>query len=95
VLIATCRFRFSAPLVPWTDAELDKLHAKWLQVHCSAWRLPSGFPSAPLMFPSADGGCPVAPPVVLMMQALAKLVEQLVALPDELRDLHPQVQENL
>ena len=85
-MVATSRFRYSAPLVPWTDAELDKLHAKWLQVHRAAWRLPPGFPSAPLMFPSADGGCPVAHPLVPMVQALAKHVEQLVALPDELRE---------
>jgi hypothetical protein len=82
-MVATSRFRYSAPLVPWADAELDKLHAKWIQIHRTA---PS-FASAPLMFPSADGGCPVAHPVVLMVQALAKHVEQLVALPDELREI--------
>jgi hypothetical protein len=38
------------------------------------------------MFPSAEGGCPVAHPVVSTVQALAKHVEQLVALPDELRE---------
>jgi hypothetical protein len=26
-MMTTARFRYSAPLVPWTDAELDKLHA--------------------------------------------------------------------
>jgi hypothetical protein len=36
------------------------------------------------MFPSNVGGCPVAHPVVLMVQALAKHIEQLVVLPDEL-----------
>jgi hypothetical protein len=40
------------------------------------------------MFPSDVGGCPVAHPVVLMVQALAKHVEQLVALPDELRETY-------
>jgi hypothetical protein len=54
-MVATSRFRYSALLVPWTDAELDKLHAKWLQVHWAAWRLPPGFPSAQLRFLSADG----------------------------------------
>jgi hypothetical protein len=43
------------------------------------------YPSAPLVFPSARGGCPVAHPVEQMIQALAKYTEQLVALPDELR----------
>ena len=85
-MVATARFRYSAPLVPWTDAELDKLHAVWLQIQRAAWRLPPGYPSAPLIFPSARGGCPEAHPVVPMIQALAKHVEQLVALPDELRE---------
>ncbi len=31
-MVATLRFRYSAPLVPWTEAELDKLHIKWLQI---------------------------------------------------------------
>ena len=85
-MVATARFRYSAPLVPWTDAELDKLHAVWLQIQRAAWRLPPGYPSAPLVFPSARGGCPEAHPVVPMIQALAKHIEQLVALPDELRE---------
>ena len=86
-MVATARFRYSAPLVPWTDAELDKLHAVWLQIQRAAWRLPPGYPSAPLVFPSARGGCPEAHPVVPMIQALAKHIEQLVALPDELREI--------
>ena len=32
-------FRYSAPLVPWTDTELDKLHAVWLHIQRAAWRL--------------------------------------------------------
>jgi hypothetical protein len=73
-MVATSRFRYLTPLVSWTDAELHKLHPKWLQVHLAAWRLPPSFPSALLMFPSADGGFPVAHPVVPMVQALAKHV---------------------
>ena len=85
-MVATSRFRYSAPLVPWTDAELDRLHRVWLQVQRAAWRLPPGYPSAPFLFPSARGGCPEAHPVVPMVQALAKHIEQLVALPDALRE---------
>jgi len=40
-MVAAARFRYSAALVPWTDAELDQLHKVWLQVHracvSSAW----------------------------------------------------------
>lgn len=85
-MVATARFRYSAPLVPWTDAELDKLHKVWLQVHRAAWTLPPSFAGAPLTLPSVMGGCPVAHPRVMLVQALAKHVEQLVALPDEIRE---------
>ena len=84
-MVATGRFRYSAALVPWTDAELDRLHKVWLQVHRAAWRLSPGFASAPFMLPEQKGGCPVAHPRVLMIQALTLHIEQLVALPDELR----------
>ena len=84
-MVATSRFRYSAPLVPWTDAELDELHRIWLQVHKASWRIPPSFASAPLILPSDKGGCPVDHPLVHLIQALAGHIEQLVALPDELR----------
>ena len=84
-MVASARFRYSAALVPWTDAELDQIHKVWLQVHRSAWRLTPGYASAPLVLPEAKGGCPVAHPRVLMIQALTTHIEQLCALPDELR----------
>ena len=83
--VATARFRYCAPLVPWTDAELDQVHQCWLQVHRASWRLPPGFPSSPLQLPSDHGGNPVAHPRVILIQALATHIEQLVALPDEIR----------
>jgi hypothetical protein len=85
-MVDTFRFRYFAPLVPWIDAELDRLHRVWLQVQRAVWRLPLGNPSAPLSFPSAQGGCPEVHwhLVVLMIQALVKHIEQLVVLPDEL-----------
>ena len=57
-MVATSRFRYSAPLVPWRDAELDKMHAVWMQVQRAAWRLPPGYASARLLFLSKCGGCP-------------------------------------
>jgi hypothetical protein len=67
-------------------AKLNRLHRVWLQVYRAAWRLPPSYLSALQVFPSARGGCPKAHPVVTMVQALAKHIEQLVALPDGLRD---------
>ena len=84
-MVASSRFRYSAPLVPWTDAQLNELHRIWLQVHRAAWRLPPGYPAAPLTVPSTHGGSPVMHPCVPMIQALAKHIEQLVALQDDLR----------
>jgi hypothetical protein len=83
-MVVSARFRYSAALVPWTDAELDQIHKVWLQVHRSAWRSTPGDASAPLVLPETKGGCPVAHPRVLMIQALATHIEQLCALPDEL-----------
>ena len=84
-MVASSRFRYSAPLVPWTDAQLDRLHSEWIGLAKAAWRLPPSFPSAPLTFPSSQGGSPVPHPRVYLVQALASHVEQLVALPDDLR----------
>ena len=84
-MVAASRFRYSAPLVPWTDAELNRLYRVWLQVHRAAWRLTPGFPSGQLTLPSERGGCPLEHPIVSMIQALSKHIEQLVALPDDLR----------
>lgn len=85
-MVASSRFRYSAPLVPWSDAQLDELYVHWIGLSKSAWRLPKSFPAAPLMFPPSQGGCPVPHPRVYLVQALATHVEQLVALPDHLRD---------
>jgi hypothetical protein len=82
---ASARFRYSAALVPWTDAELDKLHKVWLQVHRVAWRLPPGFPSAPFVLPEKQGCIPLAHPRVAIVQALTTHIEQLCALPDEMQ----------
>jgi len=30
MMVASSRFRYSAPLVPWPDAELNRLHLKWI-----------------------------------------------------------------
>ena len=59
------------------------------QAHRASWHLTPGFLSGPLTLPSEPGGCPVAHPVVPIIQALSKHTEQLVALPDDLRQQRP------
>jgi hypothetical protein len=84
-MVASARFRYSAALVPWSDAELDRLYTTWLQVHRAAWRLTPGFPSAPFVLPGEQSGLPVSHPRVALVQALTTHIEQLYALPDDLR----------
>ncbi len=84
-MVASARFRYSAAFVPWTDAELDSVHRDWLQVRRAAWRLPPGYASASFVLAKDQGGCPVTHPRVLVIQALTTHIEQLHALPDELR----------
>ena len=85
-MISAARFRYSAALVPWTDAELEDLFTVWLQVERATWRLQRSFPSAQFCLPHTCGGVPLEHPRVVLIQALSTHVRQLVALPDSLRD---------
>ena len=85
-MVCSSRFRYSAPLVPWTGAELEDMQRLWLRVHRAAWHLPPGYPGAPFLLPGDQGGEPIGHPRVVLLQALAKHIEQLVALPDDLRE---------
>ena len=86
-MVAASRFRYSAALVQWTDADLEELFKIWMQVERAAWKLQRSFPSAQFRLPSDSGGTPVDHPRVVLVQALAIHITQLVALPDELREL--------
>ena len=85
-MVAAARFRYSAALVPWTDAELEELFKVWMQVERAAWKLQRSFPSAQFRLPPDTGGTPIDHPRVVLVQALATHVRQLVALPDGLRE---------
>ncbi len=114
-MVACSRFRYSAPSVPWLDAELNRLHLKWIGLAKVAWKVHPGFPAAPFKFPTTQAGSPVQHPrvyhVLLTHRSILTAarsvhtrlafsasgqgptlyrrsphIEQLVALPDELRD---------
>ena len=85
-LVRASWFRYSAPLVPWTDVEMEELHGLWLRVYKAAWWLTPSYAGAPFRLPSDNGGCPEVQPWVLLLQALAKHLELLKALPDDLRE---------
>jgi hypothetical protein len=84
-MVASARFRYSAALVQWSDAELDRLYKTWLQIHRAAWSLTPGFPSAPFVLLGEQAGLPVSHPRVALVQALRTHIKQLCALPNDLR----------
>ena len=85
-MVAASRFRYSAALVPWTDAAPEQLSKVWTQVERAAWKLQRSFPSAQFRLPTEWGGMPLEHPRVVLIQALSTHVRQLVALPDSLRE---------
>jgi hypothetical protein len=54
-MVVISRFRYSAQLVPWTDAELDQPHAKWQQVHTDSIGRPGLETASELPLCSAHG----------------------------------------
>jgi hypothetical protein len=65
--------------------DLEELFKVWLQVERAAWKLQRSFPSAQFSLLPDSGGTPLDHPRVVLIQALATHIQQLVALPDELR----------
>lgn len=81
--VATARFRFSAPLVPWTDAQLDKLHKLWIRIEKAAWLLPPSCPNVLFWLPQSQAGVTVQHPKVMYIQALKQHIEQLALWDDD------------
>jgi hypothetical protein len=86
-MVCSSGFRYSAPLVPWTGAELEDMQRVCLLVHKAGWLLPPGYPGAPFLLLSRQSREPIGHPRVVLTywQALAKHIELLVALQDDLR----------
>ena len=61
-MVAASRFRYSAALFPWTDAQLEELFMVWLQVERATWELQGSFPSAQFRLPSDSAGTPACRP---------------------------------
>jgi hypothetical protein len=87
-MVCSIGLRYPAQLIrviPWIDAELEIRWrtCNWMLVSKAAWLLPPGYPEAPFLslLPSVQGGCLIRHPRVVLTQALAKHLEQLVALP--------------
>jgi hypothetical protein len=63
-------FRYSAALVPWTDRELERLEAMWLQAYKWAWGLPWTTASDVFTLPSMVAGMEYPRPIGVMEQEL-------------------------
>ena len=85
-LLLQCSSTSDASSVLLWCVALDACDGGAVEAAVDQYRLPYGYASAPIMVPSRSGGCPVAHPKVVLAQALAKQIDQLVALPDELRE---------
>ena len=83
--ITESRFRFSAALVPWTNAQMTELYRRWTMVHKLAFRLQKGLAGALFNLPSSAAGSPLPHPRVALLQALTQHVEQLVLWDDDIR----------
>ena len=80
-------FRYSAGLVPWTTAELDKLHALWLKAYKKSWGSDRWVDDSPFLLPAVEGGrgCPLREEV--WIEEVKKLYEQCLFLPGHISQL--------
>jgi hypothetical protein len=63
-------FRFLSPLIPWTEANLNKLSQKWTQAYKTAWRLPLSTASLPFVGPTDEGLLQNPTPIPILGQTL-------------------------
>jgi len=63
-------FRFLSPLIPWTEADLNKLSQKWTQAYKTAWRLPFSTASLPFVGPTDEGLLQNPTPIPILGQTL-------------------------
>jgi hypothetical protein len=83
-------FRYSAALVPWTEKELERLEAVWIQAYKWAWGLPRSTASDVFVLPA---GMEYLRPVGVMAQELCRHLQRCLKHDDvakqlTLRDLH-------
>ena len=83
-------FRYSAALVPWTEKELERLEAVWIQAYKWAWGLPRTTASDVFVLPA---GMEYLRPVGVLTQELCRHLQRCLRHDDvarqlTLRDLH-------
>ena len=76
-------FRYSAPLVPWTWAELRSIDKLWSRAVKYSLRLPLSFDLAPILLGSAYGGLGLEPAASYMLKEVQIHVKQCLAREDD------------
>ena len=84
-MVQEARFRYSAPLTRWSDAQLAHLHTLWVANIKAAMGLSPGTAGCPFTLPVQLGGTPIRQPHVVLMQALSSHIHQVVQHNDSLR----------
>ena len=80
-------FRYSAALVPWTEKELERLEAVWVQAYKWAWGLPWTTASDLFTLPSGTAGMEYPRPVGVMAQELCRHLQRCLKHEDVARQL--------
>ena len=76
-------FRYSAPLVPWTSAELYVIDKLWSRAVKFALRLPVSFDLAPLLLSKEFGGMALEPAANFLTKEIQLHVKQCLSHNDE------------
>jgi hypothetical protein len=84
-MVQEARFRYSAPLTRWSDAQLAHLHTLWVANIKAAMGLSPGTAGCPFTLPVPLGGTPIRQPHVVLMQSLSSHIHQVVQHNDPLR----------
>jgi ribonuclease HI len=90
MLFRTCVvpiFRYSAPLVPWTWAELRRLDKIWSRAVKYSLHLPLSFDLAPILLDNAHGGLGMEPAANFMLKEIQIHVRQCLHLGGEVGTL--------
>ena len=80
-------FRFSAPLLGWTDREMNTLHNLWLRGLKAAYGLSPGSANALFSLPRSHGGLECPHPSVYLMKECANVLNQMLDIPDAYRKI--------
>ena len=89
MLLRTCiepLFRYSAPLIPWTDKQLHKVERVWAQVKKASLKLTRSTDTSIVLLPQDQGGLGLKPAWHLVKE-LRTHIRQCEAREGELRDL--------